>query len=53
LLAAETTIPAVVWIVTIAGGALTIAFALLSAFQASVCISRSAALAIFGALVLS
>jgi hypothetical protein len=39
LLAAETTIPTVVWVVTIIGGALTIAFSAFFAFRASACIS--------------
>jgi hypothetical protein len=38
LLAAETTIPAVVWIVTLVDGGLTVAFALYWAFRAWACI---------------
>jgi hypothetical protein len=53
LLAAETTIPAVVWIVTILGGALTIAFgSFLGAPSLGMHLAMSAALAISGALVL-
>ena len=53
LLAADTTIPAVVWIVTIVGGALTIAFAaLLGVPSLSMHLTMSAALAVSGALVL-
>jgi len=53
LLAAETTIPAVVWIVTIVGGALTIAFgAFLGVPSLGIHLAMSAALAISGALVL-
>jgi hypothetical protein len=53
LLAAETTIPAVVWIVTIAGGVLTIAFGcFLGAPRLAMHVAMSAALAISGALVL-
>lgn len=53
LLAADTTIPAVVWIVTIVGGALTIAFAsLLGVPSLGMHLAMSAALAISGALVL-
>jgi hypothetical protein len=53
LLAAETTIPAVVWIVTIAGGALTIAFgSFLGVPSLGMHLAMSAALATSGALVL-
>jgi hypothetical protein len=53
LLAAETTIPAVVWIVTIVGGALTIAFgSFLGVPSLGMHLAMSAALAISGALVL-
>jgi Protein of unknown function (DUF4239) len=53
LLAAETTIPSVVWIVTLAGGGLTIAFsAFLGAPNLGMHLAMSAALAISGALVL-
>jgi hypothetical protein len=53
LLAAETTIPAVVWIVTILGGALTIAFgSFLGVPSLGMHLAMSAALAISGALVL-
>jgi hypothetical protein len=53
LLAAETTVPAVVWIVTIVGGALTIAFgSFLGAPTLGMHLAMSAALAISGALVL-
>ena len=53
LLAAETTIPAVVWIVTIVGGALTIAFgSFLGVPSLGMHLAMSAALAVSGALVL-
>lgn len=53
LLAAETTIPAVVWIVTIVGGAITIAFgSFLGVPRLGMHLAMSAALAISGALVL-
>jgi hypothetical protein len=53
LLAAETTIPAVVWIVTILGGALTIAFgSFLAVPSLGMHLAMSVALAISGALVL-
>jgi len=53
LLAAETTIPAVVWIVTIVGGALTIAFgSFLGVPSLGMHLALSAMLAISGALVL-
>jgi hypothetical protein len=53
LLAAETTIPAVVWIVTLVGGGLTIAFgSFLGAPSLAMHLAMSAALAISGALVL-
>jgi hypothetical protein len=53
LLAAETTIPAVVWIVTIVGGALTIAFSsFLGVPSLGMHLAMSAALAISGVLVL-
>jgi hypothetical protein len=53
LLAAESTIPAVVWIVTLVGGGLTIAFgSLLGAPSFGMHLAMSATLAISGALVL-
>jgi len=53
LLAAETTIPSVVWIVTILGGGLTIAFgSFLGVPSLGMHLAMSAALAISGALVL-
>jgi Protein of unknown function (DUF4239) len=53
LLAADTTIPAVVWIVTIVGGFLTVAFAsLLGVPSLGLHLAMSAALAVSGALVL-
>ncbi|HKN10428.1 MAG TPA: hypothetical protein VJ376_13225, partial [Pseudomonadota bacterium] len=53
LLAAETTIPAVVWIVTLVGGGLTIAFgSFLGVPSLGMHLAMSAALAISGALVL-
>jgi hypothetical protein len=53
LLAAETTIPAVVWIVTIVGGALTIAFgSFLGVPSLGMHLAMSAVLAVSGALVL-
>ena len=53
LLAADTTIPAVVWIVTIVGGGLTVGFAsLLGVPSLGMHLAMSAALAISGALVL-
>jgi len=53
LLAAETTIPAVVWIVTLAGGGLTIAFGSFLGFPSlGMHLALSAMLAISGALVL-
>ena len=53
LLAAETTIPAVVWIVTIVGGALTIAFgSFLGVPSLGMHLVMSAILAISGTLVL-
>ena len=53
LLAADTTIPAVVWIVTIVGGVLTVGFsALLGVPSLGMHLAMSAALAISGALVL-
>jgi Protein of unknown function (DUF4239) len=53
MLAAETTIPEVVWIVTLAGGALTVAFgSFLGAPNLGMHLAMSAALAISGALVL-
>jgi hypothetical protein len=53
LLAAETTIPAVVWIVTLVGGGLTIAFSsFLGVPSLGMHLMMSAALAISGALVL-
>jgi hypothetical protein len=53
LLAAETTIPAVVWVVTLVGGALTIAFGcFLGVPSLGMHLAMSAALAVSGALVL-
>jgi hypothetical protein len=53
LLAAETTIPAVVWIVTLAGGGLTIAFGSFLGFPSlAMHLALSAMLAVSGALVL-
>jgi Protein of unknown function (DUF4239) len=53
LLAAETTIPAVVWIVTILGGGLTIAFAsFLGVPNLAMHLAMSAVLAVSGTLVL-
>jgi hypothetical protein len=53
LVAADTTVPAVVWIVTLMGGALTIAFAsLLGVPSIGMHLAMSAAMAISGALVL-
>jgi hypothetical protein len=53
MLAAETTIPAIVWIVLVLGGALTIAFAsFLGAPSLAMHLGMSSALAISGALVL-
>jgi hypothetical protein len=53
LLAAETTIPAVVWIVTIVGGALTIAFgSFLGVPSLGMHLAMSATLAVSGTLVL-
>jgi hypothetical protein len=53
LLAAETTIPAVVWIVTLVGGALTIAFgSFLGVPSLGMHLAMSATLAVSGALVL-
>lgn len=53
LLAASTTVPAVVWIVTIVGGALTVGFAaLLGVPSLAMHLAMSAVLAISGALVL-
>jgi hypothetical protein len=53
LLAAETTIPAVVWVVTLVGGGLTIAFgSLLGVPSLGMHLVMSAVLAISGALVL-
>ena len=53
LLAAETTIPTVVWLVTIVGGGLTIAFgSLLGVPSLGMHLAMSAALAVSGALVL-
>jgi hypothetical protein len=53
LFAADTNVPAVVWVVTIVGGALTVAFAtLLGAPSLSLHLVMSAALAISGTLVL-
>jgi Protein of unknown function (DUF4239) len=53
LLAAETTIPAVVWIVTLVGGGLTIAFtSFLGIPSLGMHLAMSAALAVSGALVL-
>jgi hypothetical protein len=53
LLAAETTIPAVVWIVTIVGGALTIAFgSFLGVPSLGLHLTMSATLAVSGTLVL-
>src|SRR6476659_2118983 len=53
LLAAETTIPSVVWVVTFVGGGLTIAFgSLLGVPSLGMHLAMSAALAISGALVL-
>jgi Protein of unknown function (DUF4239) len=53
LLAADTTIPAVVWVVTIVGGMLTVAFAaLLGVPSLGMHLAMSAALAISGTLVL-
>ena len=52
LLAAETTIPAVVWIVTLVGGALTIAFgSFLGVPSLGMHLAMSATLAISGVLV--
>ncbi|MBV9374290.1 MAG: DUF4239 domain-containing protein [Alphaproteobacteria bacterium] len=54
LLAAETTVPAVVWIVTLLGGGLTIAFgSFLGVPSLGMHLAMSAALAISGALVLT
>ena len=53
LIAADTTVPAVVWIVTLMGGALTVAFAsLLGVPSLGMHLAMSAAMAISGALVL-
>jgi hypothetical protein len=53
LAAADTTVPAVVWIVTLMGGALTVAFAsLLGVPSLGMHLAMSAAMAISGALVL-
>ena len=53
LLAAETTIPAVVWVVTLVGGGLTIAFGSFLGFPSlGIHLALSAMLAISGALVL-
>jgi Protein of unknown function (DUF4239) len=53
LVAADTTVPAVVWIVTLMGGALTIAFAsLLGVPSLGMHLAMSAAMAISGVLVL-
>jgi hypothetical protein len=53
LLAAETTIHSVVWVVTLAGGALTVAFGSLLGVQSlAMHVAMSAALAISGALML-
>jgi hypothetical protein len=53
LAAADTTVPAVVWIVTLVGGALTVAFAsLLGVPSLGMHLAMSAVLAISGALVL-
>jgi hypothetical protein len=53
LLAADTTIPVVVWIMMLAGGCLTVAFGSLLGVQSlAMHIAMSAALAISGALVL-
>jgi Protein of unknown function (DUF4239) len=53
LVAANTTVPAVVWIVTLAGGALTVAFASLLGVQSlGMHLAMSATMAISGALVL-
>jgi hypothetical protein len=53
LLAADTGVPAVVWVVTVVGGALTVAFAaLLGAPSLGMHLAMSAILAISGALVL-
>ena len=53
LLAAETTVPAVVWIVTIAGGALTVAFvSFLGVANVWTHLAMSAVMAASGALVL-
>jgi hypothetical protein len=54
LFAAETTIPAMVWIVTIAGGALTIAFgSFLGVPSLGMHLAMSAALAVSETLVLT
>ena len=51
--AADTTVPAVVWIVTLMGGALTVAFAsLLGVPSIGMHLAMSAVMAISGALVL-
>ena len=53
MLAAETTVPAVVWVVTLVGGALTIAFgSFLGVPSLGMHLAMSATLAISGALVL-
>jgi hypothetical protein len=53
LLAAETTIPSVIWVVTLVGGGLTVAFAsFLGAPNLGMHLAMSATLAISGALVL-
>jgi Protein of unknown function (DUF4239) len=53
LLAADTTVPSVVWVVTLMGGALTIAFAsILGVPSLGMHLAMSAAMAISGALVL-
>ena len=53
LMAADTTVPAVVWIVTLIGGALTVAFAsLLGVPSLGMHLAMSAAMAISGTLVL-
>jgi hypothetical protein len=53
LAAADTAVPAVVWIVTLMGGALTVAFAsLLGVPSLGMHLAMSAAMAISGALVL-
>jgi len=53
LLAADTTVPAVVWIVTLMGGVLTVAFAsVLGVPSLGMHLAMSAAMAISGALVL-